>query len=74
VGFMNEKERDALRQDIARHTKEFLRKGGKVMELHPGVSGVNDHIAMPFKINNVESRTNNALFGGASTKTKKGRT
>lgn len=72
MGFMNEEEREALRQDIARHTQEFLRKGGKVIEVNHGISGIGGNGLLSFKINNVENpqpRTNNGLFS-ESTKRK----
>lgn len=72
MGFMNEEERDALRQEIARHTTEFLRKGGKVIEVHPGLTGIGGNGLLSFRINNTENpqpRTNNGLFAD-STKRK----
>ena len=75
MGFMNEEERDALRQDIARHTTEFLRKGGKVIEVDPGFTGIGGNGLLSFRINNTENqqpRTNNQLFAdGTKRKARK---
>jgi len=72
MGFMTEEEREALRQEVARHTQEFLSKGGRVIEVNHGLSGIGGNGLLSFKINNVENpqpRTNNGLFS-ESTKRK----
>lgn len=74
MSFMNEQERDALRRDIARHTADFEAKGGKVLEVPHGVSGIPGNGLLTFRINNTECpqprNTNNGLFM-ESTKRKK---
>lgn len=54
MGFMTEAERDALRQDIARHTAEFKAKGGKIIEVPHGISGIPGNGLLTFRINNTE--------------------
>jgi len=70
--FMSKEDREALRRDIARQTEEFLRKGGTVVEVTHGISGIGGNGLLNFKINNAEHpqpRSNNGLFS-TSTKTK----
>lgn len=55
MGFMTEAERDALRQDIARHTAEFKAKGGKIIEVPHGISGIPGNGLLTFRINNTEA-------------------
>lgn len=78
MGFMTEEERDALRQDVARHTAEFLRKGGKIVEVHHGLSGIGGNGLLNFKINSTENpqprNTNNGLFEHSTKRKKKERT
>jgi len=38
--FMNNDERDALRKDIERLTREYLRRGNRIVEVPHGVSGI----------------------------------
>lgn len=71
MSFMNEEERDAFRQDITRHTQDFLRKGGKIITVEHGISGVGGNGLQPFRINNSENpqpRTNNRLFAESTKK------
>ena len=64
--FMNEEERDALRRDIERQTREYLRKGKHILEVPHGVSGIPGNGLLNFRINNTECpqprNTNNGLF------------
>jgi hypothetical protein len=71
MSFMDKEERDALRQDIARHTQEFLRKGGKIIKVEHGISGMGGNGLHPFRINNTDApqpRTNNGLFAESTKK------
>lgn len=71
--FMNEQERDTLRRNIERETQEYLKKGGRILEVPIGISGIGGNGLLSFRLNNVQSpqlRTNNGLFA-ESTKVKK---
>lgn len=71
--FMNEKERNELRSNIERETQEYLKKGGRILEVPAGMTGIGGNGLLSFRINNTESpqpRNNNGLFA-ESTKVKK---
>jgi hypothetical protein len=73
MSFMNEAEREALRQDIERHTQAFLRKGGKVIEVPHGISGINtSNGLLTFKIKSTEQpqprNPNTGLFAESTKK------
>jgi len=52
---MRKEERDALRQNIARQTADFLRKGGKIIQVPYDFSGIPSNGLLPFRLNNTEA-------------------
>lgn len=81
MSYMSKEERVALRQDIARHTAAFEARGGKVLEVPHGVSGIPGNGLLTFRINNTEApqprNPNTGLYAEStkskSTKRKRGR-
>lgn len=75
MSFMNEEKRDALRKDIERQTREYLRKGNRILEVPHGVSGIGGNGLLNFRINNTECpqprNTNNGLFEHSTKRKKK---
>lgn len=54
MSYMNEDERDAVRKDIERLTREYLRKGNRILEVPHGVSGLGGNGMPGFRTTSIE--------------------
>lgn len=54
MSYMGKEERDALRKDIERLTREYLRTGNRIVKVPHGVSGLGGNGMPSFRTNSIE--------------------
>ena len=54
MSYMNNDERDALRKDIERLTREYLRRGNRIVEVPHGVSGLGGNGMPGFRTTSID--------------------